>query len=362
MADYVLKANIDLASIPDWTPIGTVASPFKGTINGNGFKIKNLKSSKATTNIIGLFGVAQDATFRNIALEDVNLNGQQDVGGIIGKAIGVKVTKCYVTGVIEGNDHVGALIGGIYGGGTSNVDNCYSPATVKTRNYQAGGLLGVASSTNLSNSYFSGTVASTAATLGWTHNTGGFVGLVEDANVFITGCISAASSVTGGTANPFVARGDAPSTVTNCFYRADMTVSSPADANNTGSAQPDATTEARELSVLTTQSVYTGLSWDFETIWSITNGQFPTLKGVGTISAVDQLQADSPKYHAFTANKKLVVKGTKQATVSVFNMNGLLVARVAANTDQSEISLPSKGVYLVWIEENGQSSALKVIY
>ena len=229
----------NLALIADWTPLGTIATPFKGSINGNGYKIMNLKSMRSTTNLIGLFGMAQDATFKNIALENANLNGQQDVGGIIGKAIGIKMTKCYVTGVIEGNDHVGSLIGGIYGGGTSNVDNCYSPATVKTRNYQAGGLLGVASSTNIENSYFSGTVASTAATLIWAHNVGGLVGLVEDANVFITACVSAASSVTGGTANPYVARGDAASTVTNCVYRADMLVSAPVNAENPGSDQPD---------------------------------------------------------------------------------------------------------------------------
>jgi hypothetical protein len=361
MADYVLRANIDLASIADWNPIGTATAPFKGTINGNGYKIKNLKSSRSTTNLIGLFGMAQDATFTNLALEDVNLVGNQDVGGIIGKAVGVRMTKCYVTGVLEGNDHVGSLIGGTYGGGTSNIENCYSPATVKTRNYQAGGLLGVASSTNLSNSYFSGTVTSTATTLGWTHNTGGLVGLVEDANVFISGCVSGASSVTGGTANPYVARGDAASTLTNCVYRADMAVSAPADAGNAGSAQPDVA-EARELSVLTTQSIYTGLSWDFETIWTIANGQFPTLKGVGTISAVDKVSAETRKYNAFIANEKLIVRGTTQAIISVFNLNGSLVAKVIANSNQSEISLTSKGVYLVQVIENGQSTVLKVIY
>lgn len=361
IADYVLKAHIDLASIADWTPIGTAAAPFKGSIDGNGYVIKNLKSNRSTTNLIGLFGMAQDATIKNIALEDVNLNGQQDVGGIVGKAIGVQLSKCYVTGVLEGNDHVGSLIGGVYSGSTSNVDDCYSPATVKTRNYQAGGLFGVASSTNLNNSYFSGTVTSTAATLGWTHNAGGLVGLVEDANVFINSCVSGASSVTGGTANPYVARGDAESTLVNCLFRSDMAVSAPADPSNAGSAQPDPS-EGRELSVLTSQSTYSALAWNFETVWTIQNGQYPTLKGVGTISAVDNITDDVAKYFAYTLNNKLIVKGTAKATVAVFNANGTLLGRVNANTDKSEFNLSSKGVYLVQIIEDGKSSVLKVIY
>ncbi|MDD3489514.1 MAG: T9SS type A sorting domain-containing protein [Paludibacter sp.] len=361
MADYVLRAHIDLSSIADWNPIGTASAPFKGSLDGNGYVIRNLKSSRSTTNLIGMFGVAQDAVFKNIALENVNLVGNQDVGGIVGKGIGVTITKSYVTGVLEGNDHVGSIAGGIYGGATTNIANCYSPATVKTRNYQAGGLLGVASSTNLSNSYFSGTVTSTAATLGWTHNAGGLVGLVEDANVFINACVSGASSVTGGTANPYVARGDAESTLTNCVFRADMAVSAPADANNAGSAQPDPS-EGRELSALTTEGLYTGLSWDFETIWTITNGNFPTLKGVGTISAVEELPADLAKYFAYTTNGKIVIKGTSNAAIDVYNVNGMLVARINGSSVQSEVELSSKGVYLVRINEGGKSVVLKVIY
>ena len=321
----------------------------------------NLKSSRSTTNIVGLFGMAQDATFENIALEDVNIIGNQDAGAIVGKAIGIDMSKCYVTGVIEGNDHVGSLVGGIYSGGTSNINNCYSPATVKTRNYQVGGLLGVASSTNLENCYFAGTVSSTAETLAWMHNAGGFVGLVEDANVFINNCVSAASSVTGGTANPYVARGDAESTVTSCVYRSDMSISAPADDTNVGSAQPDAA-DARELNELTIESTYSNLTWDFSTIWSIENGQFPTLKNVGNISGIDQLKSDITKYIAYTSNGKLVVKGISNASVSVFNVNGMLVAKTRSASGQTELNLPSRGVYLVSISENAKTTLLKVIF
>ena len=64
-------ADIDLNNEP-WTPIGTVivinngkdARPFKGTFDGDGYKITNLKVT-GNSNNAGLFGYTQDATIKN---------------------------------------------------------------------------------------------------------------------------------------------------------------------------------------------------------------------------------------------------------------------------------------------------------
>ena len=59
--NYVLTADIDLAHIEDWIPIGALSvsdgSPrnFNGVLNGNGYSIKNLKIT-TSTNFKGLFG------------------------------------------------------------------------------------------------------------------------------------------------------------------------------------------------------------------------------------------------------------------------------------------------------------------
>jgi hypothetical protein len=357
LKDYILRANIDLSSVANWLPIGTTAAPFKGSLDGNGYSISNLKSSRTSTNIVGLFGFAQDATFKNIALVNVNVVGSQDVGGLIGKATGVQISQSYVTGVVEGNDHAGAIIGGTSSGNISNITDCYSTADVKTRSSQVGGLLGVASSTNITNCYFAGTV--TAPTGGWTNNAGGFIALVEDPSVQVTNSVSAASSVIGGTANPFITREDKTAIITSCLYRSDMTVSAAADATNTGSAQPDATI-GRDLSTLKLQSTYTGLSWNFSTIWTILPDQFPTLKGVGTISAVESVKSTN-NYKAYVLDSKLHLKGLTNATVSVYTVSGSVVEQVNAQENELAIKLPSQGIYLVRILEKGMVTVIKVI-
>lgn len=355
IAEYKLKADIDLSSIADWTPIGTAAAPFKGSLDGNGFKILNLKSSRSSTNLIGLFGVAQDAIFKNIELIDVNLVGNQDVGPLVGKAIGVQVSHVHTTGVIEGNDHVGSIIGGIYAGNTSNVKNCYSTADVKTRNYQAGGMLGVASSTNLENCYFAGTVIA-AATASPYNNAAGLIALTEDANVAISNCVSAASTVIGGTANPYVARGSA--TFTSCIYRSDMSVSAPVDASNYGNEQPDPA-QAVELNSLKQQTTYTGLGWDFATVWEVKNGDFPTFKAI--YSAVPVTKADASGYAAAVKNNKIQLKGVTNAEVAIYTANGILVGRASAVSTEVNVKLPVKGIYLVSVVEGGKVTVLKVI-
>lgn len=356
MADYVLTASLDLSSIANWAPIGSAAAPFTGSFDGNGYKLSNLKVDASTTSKVGLFGYAQGATFKNIALENVNVVGYQDAGGLIGKGVNVNITQSYVTGYVEGNDHVGSLVGGIYSGSTSTISNCYSPATIVTRNYQAGGLLGVASSTTIDKSYFSGSVQSTASELSWQMNTGGLIGLTEDENVIISNTVSAASSVIGGTAHPYVARGSA-ATITNCFYRADMTLS------YVETVFDITTDDAKTVSSLQQQGTYTGLGWDFTNIWAIASGKYPTFQKVGLYGTGVNNPQTSDKYVAYIADGQLNIKGISSASVvSVYTVSGALVNQARVYSSATGITLPAKGIYLVRVQNTENPSVLKVVY
>lgn len=70
--DYTLANDIDASATRTWNPsgdiyegfipIGTSVSPFKGTLNGNGFKISNLYVNRpGTGNYCGLFGCIRSA-------------------------------------------------------------------------------------------------------------------------------------------------------------------------------------------------------------------------------------------------------------------------------------------------------------
>lgn len=86
--DYCLTADIDLAGYSDgdgWEPIGTNGSRFTGTFDGAGFTISNLTINSPSADFIGLFGYAEGATIQNVVLTDVDVTGQDFVGGLMGE-------------------------------------------------------------------------------------------------------------------------------------------------------------------------------------------------------------------------------------------------------------------------------------
>jgi hypothetical protein len=353
--NYVLMNNIDLSSIADWTPIGTDATPFTGTFDGAGFTISKLKINQSGTSRVGLFGVTgSPATIKKLALTQVDVIGNADAGGLIGKANGTTVSQVYVTGKIEGNDHVGAIVGGITGGTVTNITNCYANAVVSTRSSQVGGLAGAVSSTTISNCYFAGTV--TAPTTGWTNNAGGLISITEDANVSLINSVSAASNVTGGTSHPFVARNAV--TITNCSYLTDMVLGGTV-ANNGGTVLDE--TKTKLLADLQLQSTYTTspMNWNFSTIWKITAGSLPTLVGVGADITTSMTKATNSSYNVFVANGYLKIEGAANALVTVYNVSGILVN--ALNEGVNTVKLPSKGIYLVRIVEKNNPTTIKVV-
>jgi hypothetical protein len=349
---FILTSNIDLSSIADWSPIGTSANPFTGTFDGNGFTISNLKTIQSSKNIVGLFGVTTGATIKKLAVKQVNVVGNSDVAALVGKAIGTNISQVYVSGTIEGNDHVGALVGGTFAGGTTSITNCYSDAAVSTRSSQVGGLLGVASSTTLTNSYFSGTV--TAPTTGWTNNAAGIVALTEDANVTVSKVICASAAVTGGTPHPFISRGTVA--LTDCFYRTDMVITGTV-GNNGGTALPDPSAQ-KSVAELQTEATYTALGWDFATIWQINSNEYPTLIGIGTNSTTSTAQPLGKNYKCYVVDNVLHVDAV-DAKIAVYNVSGILV-KVFAQGEQS-VKLPAQGVYIIRITEENVPTTVKVI-
>lgn len=85
---YILMNDIDLVSFPDWKPIGTGANPFKGIINGNGYKVENMTLTKAHLTAdyaspvvsalegygYGLFGFVSYGEISNLSLENAKLD------------------------------------------------------------------------------------------------------------------------------------------------------------------------------------------------------------------------------------------------------------------------------------------------
>ena len=223
-AHYKLGNTIDLSTVANFKPIGTLDAPFKGTfvcdLDESGkpkFAIKNLKIEIAPAGCTkaegfsgykenksgweaGLFGYASGATFKNILVLDATvvskvegcyqMNGdytvnpgtdEQAAGILLALGKKVTVTGCGVSGsVTSSSNHTGGMIGNI---DSSKVSKCYSYATVtSTGAWSSGGLVATISKSTVSTSFYSGTFSG-----GQTH-AGAFAGDVYDEDSKVTDC------------------------------------------------------------------------------------------------------------------------------------------------------------------------------
>ena len=164
---------------------------FKGTFDGQNHKISNLKINKGNEHRIALFRTTENATFKNLKFENVNISG---TGGYNGYAVlsGYHASNNLtfenvhiISGSISGYNYIGGLAGevGENSGRTITLMNCSNGANITGSNVRIGGLVGSAlpavNATNCSNT---GNV-----TAGST-DVGGIVGWIEDDPSTFSGC------------------------------------------------------------------------------------------------------------------------------------------------------------------------------
>ena len=108
---FKLIDNVDLGN-NEWTPIGNSANPFKGTFDGNGKTVKNLKITGKNSNV-GLFGMTTDGEIKNLTVENAIVSGRLNVGVVAGTPYTSKYTNITVQGHVEvnGMSYVGGVAG-----------------------------------------------------------------------------------------------------------------------------------------------------------------------------------------------------------------------------------------------------------
>ncbi len=83
-SDYTNLASNTANGGLGWNPIGDNTNEFNGTFDGLGFTISNLYINRPTQDYVGLFGYTNNATIKNIGLNDVDITGNSYVGGLVG--------------------------------------------------------------------------------------------------------------------------------------------------------------------------------------------------------------------------------------------------------------------------------------
>lgn len=288
--DFTLENDIDMTGV-DFTPIGiegnTSVAKFTGNFDGKGHIIKGLKYDNADKGEVGLFSQTENATITNLGIEGAHFVGNANVGGIVGRMYGGVIANCAtLNSYIEGRDHVASIAGEInntqdgetLNGGT--VSNCFSDAVVKSREYQAGGIVGTITCGTVENNLFTGTVDDRGCATG-------MVALVDrnDAPSIIHNNVVAASHLYGEVHRIVNTAGRDKAQLENNYVL--ETTYCGANAKNAGVMEnaTDATSENganATLDQLRSQSFYEDLGFDFADTWKFLDDAegktYPVLK------------------------------------------------------------------------------------
>jgi hypothetical protein len=214
-ANYTGLASPTANEGKGWQPIGAFNHTFTGTFDGQGYEIRDLFINRPDESHVGLFGcVEPGGVIRDIDVVNASVTGNEDVGGLVGKNVGV-LSHCYFTGNVTGVRSVGGLAGynyalasnsystgnvtstegsggGLVGSNEGNVRTSYSTASV-TGNSAVGGLVGADWYGGVTASYSTGNVVGLKLV-------GGLVGIIQGSvvtNSYSTGSVTGAEDVGG---------------------------------------------------------------------------------------------------------------------------------------------------------------------
>ena len=163
---YKQSANITLSH--EHTAIGNSSNTsFRGVYDGDNKVIKGLLINQPEATYQGLFGRANEATIKNVIIENCDITAKEYVGGICGYASYTPISNCNVSGAIKTADGVdGAFHGGIAGYISDKpISNCVNTANVTGNNARSqyyGGIVGQVSWTKVTDCFNAGIVEGTS--------------------------------------------------------------------------------------------------------------------------------------------------------------------------------------------------------
>ncbi|MDO8692970.1 MAG: YDG domain-containing protein [Sheuella sp.] len=187
---YALGANINAEASSGWNsgagfmPVGTV---FSGTFNGLGHTISNLTINRPALIGTGLFATTSGtAPIMNVGLLGGSVTGAGSTGGLVGIAGSGGVSNSFNTGTVTGGAGTGGLAGTSGGG---SITNSYTKGAVIGL-AGTGGVAGVLGTGDVTASTASGNVTGSA-------QTGGLVGSLTSGSVTSSSAIGNVSGAAG---------------------------------------------------------------------------------------------------------------------------------------------------------------------
>ena len=173
MYDHIDLQGVEFETIGRGDSDDDWQNTFQGHFDGGGYEIRNL-SIDQSSNRVALFGfVDEGAEVINVVLVDVDIEGEDQVGGLAGRNLGT-ISDCEISGQVSGDDEVGGAVG--LNAGT--IEDCsVKEGTSITGDDHVGGLVGELSSGEVSGASVDAQVTAS----GW--RIGGVVGRQEGGRI-----------------------------------------------------------------------------------------------------------------------------------------------------------------------------------
>lgn len=196
-----------------WLPIGfnntNESLSFNGVFNGNEYTITGIFINRGSLSNNGFFGyVGNNAELNNIHLINVDITGNDYVGGLAGSVIGASIISSSCSGIVKGNLFIGGLIGS---SNVSVINNSHSDVSV-IGNIIVAGLIAYAENTVINESYNVGQICGSSSS----QSVGGLVGKAKNvtqiSNSYPTGDVNGGFNIGG-----LIGTISVGSNVTNCY-------------------------------------------------------------------------------------------------------------------------------------------------
>lgn len=387
--NYYLTNDIIIPESTEWIPIGASSATdgdperFRGVFDGRGFSIKNLNMTTPGP-FKGLFGRLHAAEIKNLDLVDVHIKGTSPVGGITGAMIaGSKIEGVSVSGTLEGNTEVGGIVGRIARDGDQYnvIADSYVSANITATSLStdmnnpscAGGIAAYTHSISGGNYakidiqrvYFTGTVRSAQMN----HAAGNAAGILTfyDNHKFVkmNEVLVLADEIKAATPNLFFGRRGPVyadfELFENVYARDDIELYylNSNDKGRGGEIPDGIIRYYPETSFKAKQFYLENLSWDFDQVWTIREGEYPTLIREQMHSS---LSTNNEAFSYVICSKDSCIDIVMQGyfNVSIYDMAGKKI--IESHFAQDQVSIPiNHGAYIVRLEKDAYLYADKII-
>ena len=132
---YKLTNDIDF-STDKFYMLASDYNLFNGILDGNIKTIKNVTLDITHENCIGIFGYANGANIYGLNLENINITGNDYVGGLIGYSIKSTVKEVVLKEVnVTGNDDVAGIMGENYNSASYINNILYKKGSIEGKSY-----------------------------------------------------------------------------------------------------------------------------------------------------------------------------------------------------------------------------------